>query len=157
LPKKKGTYESRCNPLLLTCCGAASTSPPPPVDDSETEPESDEEDYEVIMQETDQDRRRLMDGMDRQELESMKTVGPSQRTSGKNEISPRKGDILQVSDDEDEPRPGNLLDYFGIDLEEIRRDARQGLQDNKRCEHETSKLSISVPEPGKWACVVCTL
>ena len=95
--------------------------------------------------------------MDRQELESMKTVGPSQRISGKNEISPKKGAILQVSDDEDEPRPANLLDYFGIDLEEIQRDARQVLQDNKRYEPETSKLSIGVPESGKWACVVCTL
>lgn len=98
-----------------------------------------------------------MDGMDRQELEGLKTVSASQRTSGKNEMAPKRGAILQVSDDEDEPRHGNLLDYFGIDLEEIRRDARQVLQDNERDEPEASKLSIGVPESGLWACVVCTL
>ena len=98
-----------------------------------------------------------MDGMNRQELEGLKTISPPQRTSGENKLTPRKRAILQVSDDEDEPRQGNLLDYFGFDLEEIRREAREALQDNEKDEPEASKLSIGVLESGQWACVVCTL
>ena len=136
---------------------APSTSSPP-LDDSETEPESDEQDYEAFRHETDQDRRKLMNGMDPQELEGLKTISPLQCTSGKGKLAPKGRAILQVSDDEDEPRQGNLLDYFGFDLEQIRREARQALQDSERDEPEaSSKLSTGVPDSGQWACVICTL
>jgi len=95
--------------------------------------------------------------MDRQELEGLKTISPPQRTSGENELAPKKGAIFQVSDDEDEPRQGNLLDYFGFNLEEIRREARQALQDSEQDEPEASKPRVGVPEHGQWACAVCTL
>jgi hypothetical protein len=141
----------------LTCSGGPSTRDPPPPDDSETEPESDEQDYEVAIHETDQDRRRLMDGMDTKELEGLKTICSPQRTSGKTKLAPKERAMLQVSDDEGDPHQGNLLDYFGFDLEEIRREARQALQDSARDEPETSILSTPIPESGRWACVVCTL
>lgn len=152
----KGTSEVDSNLPPLMCSEVHSTSAPP-LDDSETEPESDEEDYEVVRKETDQDRRRLMDGMNSQELEGLKTISPPQRTPRENELVPKERTILQVSDDEDEPRQGNLLDYFGFDLEEIRREAREVLQDNEQDEPEASKLTIDVLESGQWACVVCTL
>jgi hypothetical protein len=98
-----------------------------------------------------------MDGMDRRELEGLKTISPPKRTSGKNKSAPKKHAILQVSDDEDEPPQGNLLDYFGFDLEEIRREARQARRDDERDEPEAPKLTTSVPGSGQWACVVCTL
>jgi len=141
----------------LTCSEGPSTSAPPPIDDSETEPESSEEDYEVVRHETDQDRRKLMDGMDRQELEGLKSINPSQHSSGKDKLVPKKSTTLQVSDDEDGPRQGNLLTYFGFDLEEIRREGRQVLQESEVDEPEVSKLSTGIPGSGQWACVVCTL
>jgi hypothetical protein len=98
-----------------------------------------------------------MDGMDRQELEGLKTINPPQPTSGKNKLAPKKGAMLQVSDDEDEPHQGSLLNYFGFDLEEIRREARQVLQESELDEPEASKLITDIPESGQWACVVCTL
>ena len=140
----------------LTCSEGPSTSAPP-FDDSETEPESDEEDYEVVRHETDQDRRKLMDGMDREELEGLKAIYPPLNTSGKKRSALKKSAMLQVSDDEDEPRQGNLLDYFGFDLEEIRREARQALQEGEQDEPGISKSTTDIPESGQWACVVCTL
>ena len=111
----------------------------------------------MVKHETDQDRRKLMDGMDHQELEGLKTIYPPRHTSGKNRLVLKKSAMLQVSDDEDEPRQGNLLDYFGFDLEEIRREARQVLQESERDEPGVSKLSTDIPESGQWTCVVCTL
>lgn len=111
----------------------------------------------MVRHETDQDRRKLMDGMDRQELEGLKTINPPRHTPGKNRLALNQSAMLQVSDDEDEPRQGNLLDYFGFDLEEIRREARQGLKESELDEPEVSKLSTNIPESGQWACVVCTL
>src|SRR5258708_36740775 len=81
--------DSHLPPLI--CSEVYSTSAPP-LDDSETEPESDGEDYEVVRQETDQDRRRLMDGMNRQELQGLKTISPPQRTSGENKLAPQVSD-----------------------------------------------------------------
>jgi hypothetical protein len=144
----------------LTCSEGPSTSAPTPLDDSETEPESAEEDYEVVIHETDQDRRKLMDGMDRQELEGLKTINPPRHTSGKDKLVPKRRAMLQVSDDEhdeDEPRQGNLLVYFGFDLEEIRREARQVRQESEPDEPEGSRLSTDIPVSGQWTCVVCTL
>lgn len=139
---------------LLTCSEGPSTSAPPPLDGSETEPESDEEDYEVVRHETDQDRRKLMDSMDCQELEGLKMTNPPHRTSGNDKLVPKKSSILQLSDDEDEPRQGDLLVYFGFDLEEIRREA---LQESELDKSEVSKSSTDIPESGQWVCVVCTL
>lgn len=98
-----------------------------------------------------------MDGMDRQELEGLKTINPPRHTPGKNRLAHRKSAMLQVSDDEDEPCQGDLLDFFGFDLEEIRREARQGLQESELDEPEVSKLNTNIPESGQWACAVCTL
>ena len=98
-----------------------------------------------------------MDGMDRQELEGLKTINPPRHTSGKHTLAHKKSTMLQVSDDEDEPRQGNLLDFFGFDLEEIRREARQGLQESELDEPEVSVLSTNTPGSGQWACAVCTL
>lgn len=111
----------------------------------------------MVKHETDQDRRKLMDGMDHQELEGLKTIYPPRHTSGKNRLGLKKSAMLQVSDDEDEPRQGSLLDYFGFDLEEIRREARQVLQESERDEPGVSKLGTDIPESGQWTCVVCTL
>jgi len=98
-----------------------------------------------------------MDGMDRLELEGLKTIDPPQHTSGKTKLVPKESAMLQVSDDEDEPRQGSLLDYFGFDLEEIRREAGQMLQDSELDELEASDSDTGIPASGKWACVVCTL
>ena len=111
----------------------------------------------MVKHETDQDRRKLMDGMGHQELEGLKTIYPPRHTPGKNRLARKKSAMLQVSDDEDEPRQGNLLDYFGFNLEEIRREARQVLQESELDEPEISNLSTDIPESGQWACVVCTL
>lgn len=139
---------------LLTRSEGPSTSAPPPLDGSETEPESDEEDYEVVRHETDQDRRKLMDSMGRQELEGLRTINPPQHTSGNDKLVAKKSGILQLSDDEDEPRQEDLLVYFGFDLEEIRREA---LQESEIDKSEVSKSSTDIPESGQWVCVVCTL
>lgn len=98
-----------------------------------------------------------MDGMNHQELEGLKVVSPPQHTSGESKLATEQRSILQVSADEDEPRQGNLLDYFGFNLEEIRQEAREALQDNEQDESETLKLSTGALESGQWACVVCTL